>query len=235
MATNLKEPEPAAHGDEEEELEEGEAEDAALEVEEAAQEEKAAFGTSLVKEVVAGLIALAIVGVTLVLIARAFNTSGEQLAISASDVANDPLLQAKLAQQQQAQEGQKDILLIAIGLMGAVTGYFFSRVTTERGAERSEQAARTANRSARQAERRAGRARAGTARMSERRNEAERSLRRTRERAGQVAERIRPAAARRKTLGAPAAGGGGPAGMSAEDAELIAAQAELEAIARGLV
>ena len=73
------------------------------------------------KEMGTSFIALAIVGVTLTLLYQTFR--------DAVDI-----------------QGKKDVLLIAMSLLGTVTGYYFGRIPGELRAEAAEEASRKAER-----------------------------------------------------------------------------------------
>lgn len=76
-------------------------------------------GHALPREAVSGAIAFAIVAVTLLLIYQTFQASSDA-------------------------QSKKDVLLIAVSLLGTVTGYYFGKVPSERRAEAAEQATRKA-------------------------------------------------------------------------------------------
>jgi hypothetical protein len=94
------------------------------------------------KEWVTAILGVAIVGVTLWLLAATF-FAVQIRTVTAADVA-DPALNAAIQRaHQDAVEERQTVLAIAIGLVGVVTGYFFGRVPVELRARAAEASART--------------------------------------------------------------------------------------------
>ncbi len=185
-------------------------------------------GASKWRDATTTIIAILIVIVALYLIIAAFWRSDEVLALDSSTVENQALYQAQLDQQQNARDQRKDILLIAVGILGTVTGYYFGRTPAERRAEGAERHAKRATEESRAATRQAGQAseradeqRRGRDQAQQRLHEAKRGIKR-------IAERLDPAAQQaRATLGT-----GGPPSPAAAD--LLEARTELEALAESL-
>ena len=83
---------------------------------------------SLGREIVAGLISIAILGVTVYMLIRTFGY-GAQAFGDESTVAGHAM--------KDAYERQKDMLLYCLSLLGTVTGYYLGRVPAERAATRA--------------------------------------------------------------------------------------------------
>ena len=95
--------------------------------------------TEGLREVVSALLSAAIALAAMYMLWRTFGVAGEPIPLV--DGKPNPGLT-------DAYQRQKDILLIAMGLLGTVTGYYFGRVPAERGADAARQAQKTAEKSA---------------------------------------------------------------------------------------
>lgn len=95
--------------------------------------------TEGLREVISALVSAVIVVAAMYMLWRTFGVAGEPI----------PLVDGKPnSMLADAYQRQKDILLIAMGLFGTVTGYYFGRVPAERGADAARQAQKTAEKSA---------------------------------------------------------------------------------------
>jgi hypothetical protein len=95
--------------------------------------------TEGLREVVSALLTAAIAIAAMYMLWRTFGVAGAPIPLV--DGKPNPTLA-------DAYQRQKDILLIAMGLLGTVTGYYFGRVPAERGADAARQAQKTAEKSA---------------------------------------------------------------------------------------
>jgi hypothetical protein len=89
------------------------------------------------RELATVLIALAIVGASLYILVAAFR-GVESRSVSAGDVENADLIQAQAEADEDAYKRQTELLSVALGVLGVVTGYFFGRVPAEGRARAAE-------------------------------------------------------------------------------------------------
>jgi len=174
------------------------------------------------------LIAILIVIVTLYLLIAAFWRGSETLALDASTVENDSLYQAQLEQQNEARDQRKSILLVAVGILGTVTGYYFGRTPAEKRAERAERNAQRVATESGAVHREVGQARERAAEDRQNREHADQRLKEAKRGIKRISDRLSPVSQQaRATLG----GGGTPAPAAAE---LLEAKTELDALADSL-
>lgn len=181
------------------------------------------------KEVVAAVLALAISGSALWMLLGTYNAAAQEIPVDERvlDETQTPLLEAQERARLEQLSGQKDILLVAIGLFGSVLGYYFGRVPAEHRAERAESAAAAAEATANTA---VASASAAEARAGGERQEREKADRKV-EDACRTTEAILPTLSssgsrQRRTLGAERGSGGADAGPTVP----AAAAAQLQAL-----
>ncbi|RTM14409.1 MAG: hypothetical protein E6R08_02385 [Nevskiaceae bacterium] len=95
--------------------------------------------TEGLREVMSAVLSSVIAVVAMYMLWRTFAVAGQPIEL-VGDKPNPALTDAY--------QRQKDILLIAIGLLGTVTGYYLGRVPAERGADAARQAQKAAEKSA---------------------------------------------------------------------------------------
>jgi hypothetical protein len=94
--------------------------------------------TGGLREIMSAALSTIIVVVTMIMLWQTFGTASRSLQLS------DGKPDAALVE---AHQRQKDMLLIAIGLLGTVTGYYLGRVPAERAADAARDAQKAAERS----------------------------------------------------------------------------------------
>jgi uncharacterized protein (UPF0333 family) len=192
------------------------------------KEEEPADGTSTLREWTTTLIAVTIVIVTLYLLITAFSSGGETLVLDADTVENDALYQAQLDQQQNSRDQRKSILLVAVGILGTVMGYYFGRSPAEKRAERAERTAEKASEESGAAHHNAEQAREQAAEDRQSRRDADQRMRDVKGGIRRAADGLTQVTQQaRTTLGS----GGQPAPATAE---LLEAKAQLDALADSL-
>ncbi len=97
------------------------------------------------KELITAFLALAIAAVALWMLVGTYRTASERLDVTADDLENRALYDAREKSKLEQKSGQKDVMLVAIGLFGSVIGYYFGRVPAEKRADRAESAAQQAH------------------------------------------------------------------------------------------
>ncbi len=93
------------------------------------------------KEIITALLGLGIAAIALWMLVGTYATASERPEVTAGDLENRPLYDARERVRLEQTSGQKDVMLVAIGLFGSVIGYYFGRVPAERRADRAESAA----------------------------------------------------------------------------------------------
>ncbi len=93
------------------------------------------------KEIITALLGLGIAAIALWMLVGTYVTATERPEVTADDLENRPLYDAREKARLEQKSGQKDVMLVAIGLFGSVIGYYFGRVPAERRADRAESAA----------------------------------------------------------------------------------------------
>ncbi len=93
------------------------------------------------KEMITAFLGLAIAAVALWMLIGTYQTASERPEVTADDLEDRALYDAREKVRLEQKSGQKDVMLVAIGLFGSVIGYYFGRVPAERRADRAESAA----------------------------------------------------------------------------------------------
>lgn len=96
------------------------------------------------KELITAFLGLAIAAIALWMLIGTYVTASERPELTAGDLENRALYDARERVRLEQRSGQKDVMLVAIGLFGSVIGYYFGRVPAEKRADRAESAAQQA-------------------------------------------------------------------------------------------
>ena len=177
------------------------------------------------KEIVAAVLALSIAGSALWMLIGTYNAAAQPILVDERvlDEAQRPLLEAQERARLEQRSGQKDIMLVAIGLFGSVLGYYFGRVPAEHRAERAESAAAAAEATATTAVASASMAEARAGGERQEREKADRKVEDARRTTEAILPTLSSGPRQRGTL-SPERGGGG------SDTEPSAAAAQLQAL-----
>ena len=175
------------------------------------------------KEIVAAVLALAIAGSALWMLIGTYNAAAQPIVVDERvlDEAQRPLLEAQERARLEQRSGQKDIMLVAIGLFGSVLGYYFGRVPAEHRAERAESAAAAAEVTATTAVASASVAEARAGGERQEREKADRKVEDARRTTEAILPTLSSGPRRRGTLG-PEGGSGGADEPAAAAAQLQA-------------
>lgn len=102
------------------------------------------------REAIAALLALAIAGSALWMLVDTYATVRQPIVVDEGvlDESRRPFYEARDRARLEQRGAQKDLVLVAMGLLGSVLGYYFGRVPAEHRAERAESAAAAAGQTA---------------------------------------------------------------------------------------
>lgn len=155
------------------------------------------------KEILTGSIGVAIAGVTLWMLISTYVASSQVVTVEESALQNREVYEQNEKLRMERKSGQKDILLIAVGLLGSVMGYYFGRVPAEHRAAAAEAAATGAQTTAADAVSEAAAARSQAESEKGRTAEAEKKVEDAKRTASSILNKLQPTMEQqRKTLSA---------------------------------